>query len=59
MEDFATYELPKNALDGSFARLDGHIWRSQGRQGDGTPKGCETRNVTVIDNANLSFGPQV
>ena len=33
------------------------IWRSQGRQGDGTPMGCETRNVTVSDNANLSFGP--
>src|ERR1700730_13714456 len=32
------------------------VLRSQGRQGDGTPSACETRNVTVSDNANLSFG---
>jgi hypothetical protein len=36
------------------------IWRSQGRQGDGTPKGRETRNVTIdLQREFTVFGGQV
>jgi hypothetical protein len=31
------------------------IWRSQGRQGNGTPRGLETRNVTIDLQCELSF----
>lgn len=34
--------------------------RSQGRQGDGTPKGLETRNVTIdLQREFIVFGGQV
>jgi hypothetical protein len=36
------------------------IWRSQGRQEDGTPKGRETRNVTIdLQREFIVFGGQV
>jgi hypothetical protein len=54
MEDFATYDLPRNELDGSFTRIDGHM-ALQGRWGNGTPKGHETRNVTGVAQRELSF----